>query len=135
MEDTPARRLNPFLASARVLYDTGIALPEFAGRLGKLVHAELMFIAALLLFWTVLWMHLWARAIRRGLRAGSDPPLVVRTGYGTARAASRAGELKATSFGQLVVMGVGGGLTADLAPGDLVVGTEVGVATCPGPGP
>ena len=53
-------------------------------------------------------MRIEARAIRRGLRASSDPPLVVRTGYGTTRAADRAGELKATSFGQLVVMGVGG---------------------------
>ena len=60
-------------------------------------------------------MRIEARAIRRGLRASSDPPLVVRTGYGTTRAADRAGELKATSFGQLVVMGVGGGLTSDLA--------------------
>jgi len=76
-------------------------------------------------------MRIEARAIRRGLRDSSDPPLVVRTGYGTTRAADRAGELKATSFGQLVVMGVGGGLTTDLGPGDLVVGTEVGVATCP----
>ena len=75
-------------------------------------------------------MRIEARAIRRGLRASSDPPLVVRTGYGTRRAADRAGELKATSFGQLVVMGVGGGLTAGLAPGDLVVGTEVGAVTC-----
>ena len=45
-------------------------------------------------------MRIEARAIRRGLRASSDPPLVVRTGYGTTRAADRAGELKATSFGQ-----------------------------------
>ena len=80
-------------------------------------------------------MRIEARAIRRGLRANSDqhssdPPEVLRTGYGTTRAADRAGELKATSFGQLVVMGVGGGLVTDLAPGDLVVGTEVGVATC-----
>ena len=76
-------------------------------------------------------MRIEARAIRRGLRHSSGPPLVVRTGYGTTRAADRAGELKATSFGQMVVMGVGAGLTTDLAPGDLVVGTEVGVATCP----
>src|SRR5262249_31703629 len=76
-------------------------------------------------------MRIEARAIRRGLRASSDPPLVVRTGYGTARAANRAGELKATSFGQLVVMGVGGGLTAGPAPGDLGAGTGVGVP--PGP--
>src|SRR5690348_17961996 len=80
-------------------------------------------------------MRIEARAIRRGLRANSDqhsadPPQVLRTGYGTKRAADRAGELKASPFGQMVVMGVGAGLTSDLDPGDLVVGTEVGVATC-----
>ena len=71
----------------------------------------------------------------RGLRAtgqrSANPPQVLRTGYGTTRAAHRARELKATSFGQLVVMGVGAGLTTGLSPGDLVVGTEVGVVTCP----
>ncbi|MGH3177435.1 MAG: hypothetical protein ACRDPF_26625, partial [Streptosporangiaceae bacterium] len=75
-------------------------------------------------------MRIEARAIRRGLRISADPPEVVRTGYGTKRAADRAGELKASPFGQMVVMGVGAGLTSDLGPGDLVVGTEVGVATC-----
>src|SRR2546429_69433 len=75
-------------------------------------------------------MRIEARAIRRGLRANPDPPRVIRTGYGTTRAADRAGELKASPFGQMVVMGVGAGLTGDLAPGDLVVGTEVGMATC-----
>src|SRR6266568_3956625 len=91
-------------------------------------------------------MRIEARAIRQGLRVGSEvlrtgsaptvlrtgsAPTVLRTGYGTARAADRAGELKASPFGQLGIMGVGAGLTADLRPGDLVVGTEVGVATCP----
>ena len=89
-------------------------------------------------------MGIEARAVRQGLRDmggpggeappgqhSADPPRVLRSGYGTGRAADRAEELKATSFGQLVVMGVGAGLTADLSPGDLVVGTEVGVATCP----
>jgi 4-hydroxy-3-methylbut-2-enyl diphosphate reductase len=75
-------------------------------------------------------MRIEARAIRRGLRDSADPPQVLRTGYGTKRAADRAGELKASPFGQMVVMGVGAGLTDDLGPGDLVVGTEVGVATC-----
>ena len=75
-------------------------------------------------------MRIEARAIRRGLRTSADPPEVLRTGYGTTRAADRAGELKASPFGQLVVMGVGAGLTSDLGPGDLVVGTEVGLATC-----
>src|SRR6266566_2569757 len=82
-------------------------------------------------------MRIEARAIRQGLRAGAEvvrtgsAPTVLRTGYGTTRAAERAGELKASPFGQLVIMGVGAGLTADLSPGDLVVGTEVGLATCP----
>ena len=75
-------------------------------------------------------MRIEARAIRRGLRTSADPPEVLRTGYGTTRAADRAGELKASPFGQMVVMGVGAGLNSDLGPGDLVVGTEIGVATC-----
>src|SRR6266702_1870950 len=76
-------------------------------------------------------MRVEARAIRRGLRSSANPPEVLRTGYGTARAADRAGELKAIPFGRMVVMGVGAGLTTDLTPGDLVVGTEVGLASCP----
>src|SRR5271165_6085274 len=84
-------------------------------------------------------MRIEARAIRRGLRAGSevvrtgsDPktPTVLRTGYGTTRAAQRAEELKAASFGQIAIMGVGAGLTTDLSPGDLVVGTEAGLVSC-----
>ena len=57
-------------------------------------------------------MRIEARAIRRGLRTSADPPGVLRTGYGTTRAADRAGELKASPFGQMVVMGVGAGLTS-----------------------
>src|ERR1700688_2612988 len=89
-------------------------------------------------------MRIEARAIRQGLRAstelahtgsdpktpvvlrtGSDPktPVVLRTGWGTTRAAQRAEELKGASFGQIAIMGVGAGLTTDLSPGDLVVGT------------
>ena len=87
-------------------------------------------------------MRIEARAIRRGLRGsasppqvvrtGSDPktPTVLRTGYGTTRAAQRAEELKAASFGQIAIMGVGAGLTTDLSPGDLVVGTEAGLVSC-----
>ena len=75
-----------------------------------------------------------ARAVRRGL-AGSDglsgPATVLRTGYGTSRAGERAGEISHRTFGQMVVMGVGAGLTADLSPGDLVVATEVGGVRCP----
>jgi high-affinity iron transporter len=54
------------LAAALCAAVPGRALARLPPDLQQLVHAELMFIAALLLFWTVLWMHLWARAIRRG---------------------------------------------------------------------
>jgi 4-hydroxy-3-methylbut-2-enyl diphosphate reductase len=84
-----------------------------------------------------------ARAVRRGLAAGESggdaPPglfnrasaTVLRTGYGAARAEARAEEISHSSFGQMVVMGVGGGLTTDLSPGDLVVATRVGDIECP----
>src|SRR5260370_25556034 len=78
-------------------------------------------------------LRIEARAIRRGLRASINPPEVLRTGYGTTRAAERAGEISHRSFGQMAIMGVGGGLTSDLSPGDLVVGTEVGAVTCASP--
>jgi 4-hydroxy-3-methylbut-2-en-1-yl diphosphate reductase len=80
-------------------------------------------------------MRIEARAIRRGtaaaasLRTGSAP-VVLRTGVGTRRASSRAEEMNQRSFGQLAIMGVGAGLTTDLSPGDLVVGTDVGEVTC-----
>src|ERR1700745_3471722 len=75
-------------------------------------------------------MRIEALASRRGLRTSADPPEGLRTGYGTTRAADRAGELKASPFGQMVVMGVGAGLTSDLGPGDLIVGPGVGVTPC-----
>ena len=75
-------------------------------------------------------LRIEARAVRRGLRDLDDPPAVVRTGYGTTRAARQAGQLSHRPFGQLMIMGVGGGLSTDLSPGDLVVGTEVGAVTC-----
>jgi 4-hydroxy-3-methylbut-2-en-1-yl diphosphate reductase len=65
------------------------------------------------------------RAVRRGLRSGGGAT-VVRTGYGAARAARMAEEISHRAFGQLAIMGVGGALTADLQPGDLVVATAVG---------
>jgi 4-hydroxy-3-methylbut-2-en-1-yl diphosphate reductase len=73
----------------------------------------------------------WGMESPRGL-AGSPPRdiQVVRTGYGTTRAAHQAEQLSHRPFGQMIVMGVGGGLTTDLSPGDLVVGTEVGAVTC-----
>jgi 4-hydroxy-3-methylbut-2-en-1-yl diphosphate reductase len=75
-------------------------------------------------------MRIEARAVRQGLRATLRRPEVVRTGYGTNRSAQRAEELKAASFGQIAIMGVGAGLTTDLNPGDLVVGTEAGLVSC-----
>jgi 4-hydroxy-3-methylbut-2-enyl diphosphate reductase len=97
-------------------------------------------------------LRIEARAIRRGLRAGGlgpaatggqastvvppgqhslpDQPAVRRTGYGTTRATRQAGQLSHRPFGQLMIMGVGGGLSADLSPGDLVVGNEVDAVTC-----
>jgi 4-hydroxy-3-methylbut-2-en-1-yl diphosphate reductase len=72
-------------------------------------------------------LRIEARAVRRGLR---DPGTeVVRTGYGPARAERAAKEASNRSFGKLMVMGVGGGLTPDLSPGDVVVGTEVSDGT------
>ncbi|MGH3258568.1 MAG: 4-hydroxy-3-methylbut-2-enyl diphosphate reductase [Streptosporangiaceae bacterium] len=75
-------------------------------------------------------LRIEARAVRRGLRGSDHPPQVLRTGYGITRAARQAGAISQRSFGQMMIMGVGGGLTADLSVGDLVVGTEVGSVTC-----
>jgi len=81
-------------------------------------------------------LRIEARAVRRGLDggglegSGTHPASVIRTGYGTTRAAQQAGQLSHGPFGQMMIMGVGGGLTTDLNPGDLVVGSEVGPVTC-----
>nr|MDQ2815808.1 4-hydroxy-3-methylbut-2-enyl diphosphate reductase [Actinomycetota bacterium] len=80
-------------------------------------------------------MRIEARAIRRGLGEGSGEDrssraTLLRTGWGTSRAARTAGQVSHFPFGPMAVMGVGAGLTADLKPGDLVVGTEVGAVTC-----
>jgi 4-hydroxy-3-methylbut-2-enyl diphosphate reductase len=72
-------------------------------------------------------MRIEARAVRRGALHAT----VLRTGYGTTRAAGFAEEVTHESFCQLVIMGVGAALTADLSPGDLVVATEVGGTLCP----
>ncbi len=82
-----------------------------------------------------------ARAVRRGAASGAGtagtpgPPRVRRTGYGPARSARQAELLRDNDFGMLAVAGTGGGLAAGLAPGDLVVGTEVsgpaGTISCP----
>jgi 4-hydroxy-3-methylbut-2-enyl diphosphate reductase len=82
-------------------------------------------------------MRIEARAVRQGLRGDAivlrtgSIPAVVRTGYGTTRSAQAAGELSHRPFGNMIVMGVGAGLSTDLSPGDLVVGTQVGVTNCP----
>jgi len=64
-----------------------------------------------------------ARAVRRGLT--SSATTVLRTGYGTVRAARVAERISRSRYAQLAVMGVGGALSADLKPGDLVVATSV----------
>jgi 4-hydroxy-3-methylbut-2-enyl diphosphate reductase len=83
-------------------------------------------------------MGIEARAIRHGLRTSANPPEVIRTGsapavlrtgWGTSRAAQAAEQLNHSPFGQMIIMGVGAGLSTDLSPGDLVVGTEVGVTS------
>ncbi len=79
-------------------------------------------------------LRLEARAVRRGLRdagrgpgpgAGQDVAQVVATGYGPRRAGAREATLRQQSFAALAVAGTGGGLAADLRPGDLVVASEV----------
>ena len=77
-------------------------------------------------------LRLEARAVRRGIGAGGD---VRQTGYGPAKSAEQAAWLRESPFGMLAIAGTGGGLTGDLSPGDLVVGTQVSgagkVASCP----
>ena len=75
-------------------------------------------------------LRIEARAVRRGLD-GTHPATVLRTGYGAARAARQAEQLSHGPFGPMMIMGVGGGLSTDLSPGDLVVGTEAGSVACP----
>jgi 4-hydroxy-3-methylbut-2-enyl diphosphate reductase len=75
-------------------------------------------------------LRLEALAVRRGLRAAGaagrpDAGVVRVTGYGAARSRRQAAALAGEEFGALAVAGVCGGLTDDLVPGDLVVGTEV----------
>jgi 4-hydroxy-3-methylbut-2-en-1-yl diphosphate reductase len=73
-----------------------------------------------------------AQAVRRGVGDGG----VVRvTGYGPARARRQAAKLRQDTFGALAIAGTGGGLAAELSPGDLVVATEVtdGTAATPCP--
>jgi 4-hydroxy-3-methylbut-2-en-1-yl diphosphate reductase len=77
-------------------------------------------------------LRLEAMAVRRGLHGAGT---VQVTGYGAARSRRQAAALAGGGFGMLAVAGVGGGLTDDLIPGDLVVGTEVSdgttVTRCP----
>jgi len=79
-------------------------------------------------------LRLEARAVRRGLGGHGT---VRSTGYGPRRSAARVTDLRGFSFSSLAIAGVGGGLTRDLRPGDLVVASEVRdeggrtVASCP----
>jgi 4-hydroxy-3-methylbut-2-en-1-yl diphosphate reductase len=79
-------------------------------------------------------LRIEANALRRGLR-GLAGPQVLATGYGPARAAAAAARMTRDGADMLAVGGVGGALTDDLAPGDVVVASEVtdGVTTvsCP----
>jgi 4-hydroxy-3-methylbut-2-en-1-yl diphosphate reductase len=91
-------------------------------------------------------LRLEARAVRRGLRgtgpgagqrtgqptgqpagegAGQGAVRVVVTGYGPRRSSTRETMLREQPFAAMAIAGVGGGLTADLRPGDLVVASEV----------
>jgi 4-hydroxy-3-methylbut-2-en-1-yl diphosphate reductase len=67
-------------------------------------------------------LRLEARAVRRGLRGRGE---VRRSGYGPARAAAQATQLRNLPLRMLAVGGVGGGVSADLKLGDLVVGSQV----------
>ncbi len=67
-------------------------------------------------------LRLEARAVRHGIGNGGT---VRVTGYGHARAMRRAAALGDDAFCMLAVVGTGGGLTDDLTPGDVVVGTDV----------
>jgi 4-hydroxy-3-methylbut-2-en-1-yl diphosphate reductase len=68
-------------------------------------------------------LRIEANAVRRGLTRPDS--LVLRTGMGSTRAKKSAGKSQPHSFGATVVMGTAAGLSADLAPGDLVVATAV----------
>jgi len=68
-------------------------------------------------------LRLEARAVRRGI---GDNGEVLRTGFGGRRSLVAADRLRGSAFGMLAISGTGGGLSADLKPGDLVVGAEVG---------
>ncbi|MQA83632.1 MAG: 4-hydroxy-3-methylbut-2-enyl diphosphate reductase [Streptosporangiales bacterium] len=65
-----------------------------------------------------------ARSVRRGLDGPADAS-VVRTGYGTRRARRTAEALRGRPFDAQAVVGFGGAVRGDLAPGDVVVATEV----------
>jgi 4-hydroxy-3-methylbut-2-enyl diphosphate reductase len=72
-------------------------------------------------------LRIEARAARRGL---AGPGLasqgeVLRTGYGARKSAAAAQRLRACQADAVAVTGTCGGLAAGLAPGDLIVATEV----------
>jgi 4-hydroxy-3-methylbut-2-en-1-yl diphosphate reductase len=63
-----------------------------------------------------------AQALRRGLGGRAE---VIRTGYGPSRARDAATRLARSRHEMVAVAGVAGGLTADLAVGDIVVASQV----------
>jgi 4-hydroxy-3-methylbut-2-enyl diphosphate reductase len=67
-------------------------------------------------------LRLEARAIRRGLGEAGE---VSRTGFGARRSLAQAQKLRANEAGAVAVTGTCGGLAAGLAPGDLIVATQV----------
>jgi 4-hydroxy-3-methylbut-2-enyl diphosphate reductase len=76
-------------------------------------------------------LRLEAMALRRGLPRDA----VLRTGMGPARSARSVPALTSRQPNALAIAGFGGALTDDVAPGDVVVATEVRTAdtvrTCP----
>ena len=67
-------------------------------------------------------LRIEARAARRGLASQGE---VLRTGYGARKSAAAAQRLRACQADAVAVTGTCGGLAAGLAPGDLIVATEV----------
>jgi high-affinity iron transporter len=87
-----------------------------------LAQAQVLFVAAALLFWTVLWMQRWARSMRRGFEAEATLALggvvlvvflaVFREGVEAALFLRAAGEQTTTSPLALVAGGLAGGALA-----------------------
>lgn len=76
-----------------------------------------------------------ARAVRRGLSSGALVGTVVRTGMGPARSTAAVPGLLARRPAVFAVAGVAGALTDALAPGDVVVASEIRSTGAAGPVP